>query len=74
MRLTPLQKDSARKLINEQLRNKAVMAGKHQATEQIDAMQEANDIQNFYSEITRNQNTVYSITSISRSTARPWTS
>lgn len=61
MRLTPLQKDSARKLINEQLRNKAVMAGKHQATEQIDAMQEANDIQNFYSEITRNQNTVYSI-------------
>ena len=39
MRLTPLQKDSARKLINEQLRNKAVMAGKHQATEQIDAME-----------------------------------
>ena len=35
MRLTPLQKDSARKLINEQLRNKAVMAGKQRYISQI---------------------------------------
>ena len=61
MRFTPMQKDSARKLINEQLRNKAVMSSKKVATEQMDAIQEANDIKNFYAEITRNQNTVYSI-------------
>lgn len=61
MRMTPLQKDNARKLIDEQIRNKAVIGGKSQATEQMDAAQETMDIKNFYAEVTRNQNTIYSV-------------
>lgn len=61
MRMTPLQKDNARKLIDEQIRNKAVIGGKSQATEQMDAAQETLDIKNFYAEVTRNQNTIYSV-------------
>lgn len=59
--MTPLQKDNARKLIDEQIRNKAVIGGKSQATEQMDAAQETTDIKNFYAEVTRNQNTIYSV-------------
>lgn len=72
MRMTPLQKDNARKLIDEQIRNKAVIGGKSQATEQMDAAQETMDIKNFYAEVTRNQNTITASTCISRFTARRW--
>lgn len=61
MRMTPMRKDVATKMVNEQIRNKSVMRSKTDVTQQMDAAQDSAAILNFYSEISRNQNTIYNV-------------
>lgn len=59
MRLSPMAKDKARKLVDSQIRNRGVQSGSRRVTEQVDAQQETDSLINFYTGISRNQNAIY---------------
>lgn len=61
MRLTPMDKGVARKLSDQQIRNRQVMSGRNDKTKQIDAQMDEDIITKFYADISRNQNAIYHI-------------
>lgn len=61
MRLTPMNRSIARRLINNQMRQQNVRRGKGMVTERIEADQDAAIIRDFYADINRNHNSIYHV-------------
>lgn len=61
MRLKPMDKGVARKMTDQQIKNKRVMASRSSTTGQIESQLEQNIITEFYANLARNQNTIYQI-------------
>lgn len=59
MRLTPMDKGTARKLVDQQSKNIQMKRGGKNKTNQIDAEQEQEVIEAFYADLNRNQNAIY---------------
>lgn len=61
LRMTPMSKTVARRLVDSQMKNQNVKIGKKQATDRIEAETDAKLIRDFYADINRHQNSVYYI-------------